>query len=144
MENSQSKWHLTRNARVIVLAAFVVGAVLGYGTSDRSYFHKKWEKNSDYGMMHGDYKYKGETGGYGMHKAMQGMMMGLDGKTGDELDKAFLEQMIVHHEGAVEMAKTLKAGTKRPELQKMADDIINVQTKEIEMMKNWLKEWFTK
>jgi uncharacterized protein (DUF305 family) len=60
----------------------------------------------------------------------------------DELDKIFLVDMIVHHQGAVDMAKLLQKGTKRPELQKMANDIITAQTKEITMMQTWLKEWF--
>lgn len=78
---------------------------------------------------------------------MQGMMMDMTaamrGKTGDELDKAFLAGMIEHHQGAIDMAKLLKAGTKRPELQKMADDIITVQSKEIQMMQDWQKAWFS-
>lgn len=77
---------------------------------------------------------------------MQGMMMDMtarmEGKIGDELDKIFLEDMIVHHQGAVDMAKELQKGTERPELQKMAKDIIEVQTKEITMMEKWLSEWF--
>lgn len=31
----------------------------------------------------------------------------LQGKTGDELDRAFLEAMIPHHQGAIDMAKYL-------------------------------------
>lgn len=84
-----------------------------------------------------------------MHRgnmSMDGMMMDMtarmENKTGDELDKVFLEDMIVHHEGAVAMAKLLQKGTTRPELQKMAQDIITVQTKEIETMKGWLSSWF--
>lgn len=77
-----------------------------------------------------------------MHGAMGAMTSGLTGKTGDELDKAFLDEMIVHHEGAVEMAQTLLAGTKRPELTKLGNDIITAQTKEIQMMKDWRKAWF--
>ena len=77
-----------------------------------------------------------------MHGAMGGMMMGLEGKTGDALDLAFLNEMIVHHEGAVEMAQTLLRGTKRPELTKLGNDIITAQTQEIGMMKDWRKEWF--
>jgi uncharacterized protein (DUF305 family) len=77
---------------------------------------------------------------------MQGMMMNMTermkGKTGDELDKVFLEDMIIHHQGAVDMAVELQKGTARPELQKMATDIIDVQTKEIDMMKTWLGTWF--
>lgn len=80
--------------------------------------------------------------GSDMGSMMMDMTARMEGKTGDELDKVFLEDMIVHHEGAVDMAKELQKGTKRPELQKMAKDIIEVQTGEITMMENWLKEWF--
>ena len=77
-----------------------------------------------------------------MHGAMGGMMNGLAGKTGAELEKAFLQEMIVHHEGAVEMAQTLLKGTQRPELVKLGTDIITAQTGEIQMMQDWLKSWF--
>lgn len=77
-----------------------------------------------------------------MNSMMMDMTARMKGKTGDELDKVFLEDMIVHHEGAVDMAKELQKGTKRPELQKMAKDIIDVQTNEISMMKAWLRDWF--
>ncbi len=79
-----------------------------------------------------------------MTQTMTGMTEHLKGKTGEDLEKAFLEEMIVHHEGAVAMAKELQGGTTRPELIKMANDIINVQTTEINMMKGWLSEWFGK
>lgn len=80
--------------------------------------------------------------GSGMKGMMMDMTARMEGKKGDELDKVFLEDMIVHHEGAVDMAKLLQKETKRPELQKMAKDIVDVQTKEISMMQTWLKEWF--
>ena len=80
--------------------------------------------------------------GSNMDSMMMDMTARMKGKTGDELDKVFLQDMIVHHEGAVDMAKELQKGTKRPELQKMAKDIIDVQTNEISMMKNWLRDWF--
>ena len=77
-----------------------------------------------------------------MTSMMSSMTADMQGKTGDALDEIFLKDMIVHHQGAVDMAKILAAGTKRPELQKMANDIITVQTKEIEMMKRWQAQWF--
>lgn len=92
--------------------------------------------SSDTHMMHGE--------NASMHTMMMDMTERMKGKTGDELDKIFLEDMIVHHQGAVDMAKELQKGTTRPELQKMATDIIDVQTKEITMMQNWLAEWFIK
>ncbi|MES2224101.1 MAG: DUF305 domain-containing protein [Patescibacteria group bacterium] len=80
--------------------------------------------------------------GMGMDSMMRGMTASLEGKTGDAFDKEFLAQMIVHHEGAVVMAKQVLATSKRPELIKLANDIIAAQTKEIEMMKGWQSQWF--
>jgi uncharacterized protein (DUF305 family) len=77
-----------------------------------------------------------------MNSMMSGMMSGLNGKTGDEFDKAFLAEMIVHHQGAVVMAQAVLKNSKRPELIKLANDIISAQTGEITMMKNWQKSWF--
>jgi uncharacterized protein (DUF305 family) len=77
-----------------------------------------------------------------METMMHDMNANLRDKTGDELDRAFLEEMIVHHEGAIEMANLLKDGTQRPELIKLADDIVSAQTKEIIMMKEWKLAWF--
>ena len=64
----------------------------------------------------------------------------LEGKSGDALDRAFLEGMIPHHQGAIDMAQYLEK-SERPELQQLGKDIIEAQTKEIEQMQNWLKEW---
>jgi len=78
-----------------------------------------------------------------MHGAMNNMTYGLSGKTGDDLDKAFIDEMIVHHEGAVQMAETLLQGTKRVELLNLGKNIIAAQTQEIQMMKEWRKKWFS-
>ncbi len=77
-----------------------------------------------------------------MNEHMGAMTERMKGKTGAELEKIFLEDMIIHHQGALDMAQILKQNTTRPELIKMADDIINVQTVEIQTMQNWLKDWF--
>jgi uncharacterized protein (DUF305 family) len=77
---------------------------------------------------------------------MQGMMMdmnaGLRGKAGDEFDRAFLSEMIVHHEGAVEMAQAALQSAKHQEIKDMARDIIFAQTSEIAQMRSWLKSWY--
>lgn len=78
----------------------------------------------------------------GMHGAMGDMMAGLSGKTGDEFDKAFLAEMIVHHEGAVDMAKAALVNAKHTEIKQMANAIISAQTTEITQMKNWQKSWY--
>jgi uncharacterized protein (DUF305 family) len=58
-----------------------------------------------------------------------------------DFDKAFIEEMIPHHQMAVMMANMLKGGTRRPEMEKLAQDIISAQTKEIDQMRSWLNEW---
>ena len=77
-----------------------------------------------------------------MASMMHTMNAGLEGKTGDAFDREFLDEMIVHHEGAVDMAKLVLQTSKRPELIKLANDIIAAQTKEIQMMKDWRAAWF--
>lgn len=72
---------------------------------------------------------------------MDEMTNGLDGLKGDAFDKAFVEMMIVHHQGAVDMAELIPANAKHEELKKLGQDIITAQTKEIAMMKTWLKDW---
>ena len=80
--------------------------------------------------------------GTDMNDNMQNMMSGLEGKTGDAFDKEFISEMIVHHQGAVDMAHAVLKTSKRPELIKLANDIISAQTKEIGMMQEWQKTWF--
>jgi uncharacterized protein (DUF305 family) len=74
---------------------------------------------------------------------MNEMVDDMKGKKGRELEKAFLNGMIPHHQGAVDMAKLLlQDKTIRPEFVKFANDIITAQEKEIEMQKEWLNTLF--
>jgi uncharacterized protein (DUF305 family) len=98
----------------------------------------------------GRYKDQFGRGGAGEKGGMMGRGMGmggmrtLEGKTGDELDRAFLGSMITHHEGAVRMAEQLlKSTSTRPELRTMAENILTAQKKEIEDMRAWQSSWFT-
>lgn len=70
------------------------------------------------------------------------MASALKDKKGEALDQAFLDGMIVHHQGAIDMAKIVLASTKRPELKQMAQDIISAQSSEITTMKGWLNAWY--
>lgn len=74
--------------------------------------------------------------------AMQNMAHNVNSQESNDLDQEFLNNMIIHHIGAIDMATDLQKTTTRPELQKMANDIIVAQTKEIEMMQAWRKAWF--
>lgn len=78
----------------------------------------------------------------GMSGAMDEMMEGLSGKTGDDFDKAFLSEMIMHHEGAVDMAEAALENAKHAEIKIMADAIIKAQTTEIKQMQDWQRSWY--
>lgn len=60
---------------------------------------------------------------------------------GEEYDKAFIVDMLVHHEGAVAMAEGALAVTDRQEIRQLATAIITAQSQEIVKMRTWQKEW---
>lgn len=78
----------------------------------------------------------------GMNGAMDDMMQALEGKTGDEFDKTFLTEMIVHHQGAVAMAEAALRSAKHQEIKEMAKAILAAQTSEIEQMQEWSTSWY--
>lgn len=84
--------------------------------------------------------------GSGMMGQMHGGMMGNNTdaqnlENAPNFDKAFIEEMIPHHQMAVMMANMLLGGTQRPEMKKLAQDIITAQTKEITQMRKWYTDW---
>ena len=66
-------------------------------------------------------------------------MAALDATTGTEASRLFLEQMIVHHEGAIEMAQMEVASGINPDAVAMAQTIIDAQNVEIETMREILQ-----
>jgi len=80
--------------------------------------------------------------GTNMHNTMDGMMSGINGRTGDSFDKAFIDEMTIHHQGAIIMAQEALKVSKRPEILKLANDIISAQNSEISQMTSWKATWF--
>jgi uncharacterized protein (DUF305 family) len=67
----------------------------------------------------------------------------LDAATGVEFDRLFLEFMIVHHEGALQMVKDLFAaprGGQEVDVNVFANDVVSVQTAEIGVMRQMLSQ----
>ena len=77
------------------------------------------------------------------HKSMSMMDMNkqLEGLSGDDYDKAFIEMMITHHEGAVDMAELSASRAKHDEIKQLSQAIITAQDKEIADMKQWQRDW---
>ena len=100
----------------------------------------KMPSTSGAGMGTGMGMGKGDTHGADqMHKAMTSGMdsMKMMKSTGDT-DRDFAMLMKMHHEQAVEMAKTEIAHGKSAELKAMSRKIIAAQQKEIAQLDKWL------
>ena len=76
-----------------------------------------------------------------MEVSMSDMAEELEGKTGDDFDKAFIEMMIPHHQGAIDMATAAQKDAKHAEIKTMAKSIMSAQQREINQMKAWQKAW---
>ena len=76
----------------------------------------------------------------GMHMGGQEDMTVLENAT--DFDKAFIEEMIPHHQLAIMMANMLLSGTDRAEMQQLAKNIIDSQSKEIQQMQGWYAQWY--
>jgi uncharacterized protein (DUF305 family) len=66
------------------------------------------------------------------------MMRDLSKLSDHDLDDAFMDDMIKHHEWAVHMAEEVLEVSQRPEIVKMANDIIRTQNAEIAKFKELL------
>jgi len=61
-----------------------------------------------------------------------------------QVDQHFIEMMIPHHQGAIAMADLALSRAKHPEVQAMARAIKKDQTREIQAMRTWYKQWYGK
>ena len=74
-----------------------------------------------------------------MAEAMTRMHHGMSAAPQDgDPDHDFVEQMIPHHQGAIDMAKVLLVYGKDPALQQLAKGIIADQQNDIQVMQLWL------
>ena len=59
-----------------------------------------------------------------------------------EVDRMFIEMMVPHHQSANEMAKIELQKGKNAEVKKLAQKIIDEQTREIQQMRTWYRQWY--
>lgn len=57
-------------------------------------------------------------------------------------DKAFIDAMVSHHQGAVRMALAVRDDTADDEIGALASAIVRTQSKEIEAMNRWRAAWY--
>jgi uncharacterized protein (DUF305 family) len=94
---------------------------------------RSWGQDPEAGMHHG-----------GHDMAMPGMvddatMKRLESLSGREFDTLWLQSMISHHQGAVEMAKAEIANGDNPDAKTLAQHIVEAQEAEIAQMKQMLE-----
>ncbi len=95
-------------------------------------FLVQWKENPD-----------ADSGHAGHGSTMQGMvddatMAKLQSSNGAEFDKLWLESMISHHQGAIEMAKAEIANGDNVDAKSLAKNIVTTQEAEIGQMKQML------
>ncbi|MFK4790070.1 DUF305 domain-containing protein [Microbacterium sp. ZW T5_56] len=80
----------------------------------------------------------------GMHHGMSGMLSDddlarLEAAPGAEAGRLFVEQMIAHHEGAIEMAQTALDAAQSAEVRELAQQVVDDQSTEIAEMRELLR-----
>jgi len=63
-------------------------------------------------------------------------------RTADPFDKAFIDMMVPHHQGAIRMARAEQAKGRSPTLKKLAGEIVSAQAREIRAMNGHREERF--
>lgn len=76
----------------------------------------------------------------GMGMEMGAMEIAED--AGKPFNQRFIEAMIPHHQGAIDMAVAMADTADHEELRTLAEEIVAAQKAEIAQMRGWLAEWY--
>jgi uncharacterized protein (DUF305 family) len=84
-----------------------------------------------------------DEGHMGMSDEEMGMDMDMSALArARPFDRAFLDAMIPHHQGAIAMSRRLLAEGESPPLRELARDVVEAQRQEIAQMRAWRKAWY--
>ena len=96
---------------------------------------ESWDEETSHDMGMDDM----DMGGMEMDGMSQSEVMDeLEGLDGSGFDQVFLERMVAHHQGAIEMAEQERAEGANPDAMALAGAIIDAQTAEIAEMQDLL------
>ncbi|MDZ4063288.1 MAG: DUF305 domain-containing protein, partial [Coriobacteriia bacterium] len=85
---------------------------------------------------------------FGGSSGMMGRMMGggvvdmADLEAAQPFDKAFIEQMIPHHQMAIMMSRMAGGATSQAKMRNLTESIVDAQSTEITKMQTWYDEWY--
>lgn len=57
-------------------------------------------------------------------------------------DLQFIDAMVAHHQAAIDMSRPADTNAMRPELRDFARKVVEDQSREIELMKGWRRQWY--
>ncbi|TPP10042.1 DUF305 domain-containing protein [Rhizobium glycinendophyticum] len=118
---------------IFVAASLATALVTASAVAQDNTMHQGHDMSSmDHGMM--DDSPSSKAFAEANAKMHQDMAVPLTGNA----DVDFVQGMIPHHQGAIDMAKIVLEHGKDPEIRKLAEDVIKAQEGEIAMMKAWL------
>jgi uncharacterized protein (DUF305 family) len=92
-------------------------------------------------MDHGSMDH-GQMGHGPMGMGSKGMARQMVMENGKYSDKAFIDAMVPHHQGAIEMARVALKNAEHEEIKELSHNIISSQQAEIEELKSIKKEEF--
>lgn len=138
----KARW-IGMSGAVLVLTALVLGT-LGPRMFPTAFWGNASANLNGPGMMGNGMMGPGMMSGGMMSGMMGNGMMGgvVAGDPSQPFDQRFLDQMIVHHQGAVMSAQMMIASSARPELRDLAQRIITAQQREIVQMQQWRNDWY--
>lgn len=98
--------------------------------------HAEHDEHAEHGGGQGDHEDHGDHAGMMSEQDLED----LADAEGPEASRLFLEQMIVHHEGAVTSAQEHLEAGENPEALALSEDVIDDQSAEIEEMEQMLTD----
>jgi uncharacterized protein (DUF305 family) len=114
----------------------VCGGAGGGQQASKSGGSKKETAEKSGGRMDHDQMGHGSMGMGSKGMAKQMLM-----ENGKYSDKAFIDAMFPHHQGAIGMAKVADENSENPRVKELAQNIASVQKREIEQISRWREQW---
>ncbi len=137
---AQEAWQKSKRPELIKLAKGIV-TEQKKEIAQMQQWRKQWYPKASATPIMWHAAMNGEMPMTAEHK--QSMMMNMSlGKADAGFDRRFLDGMIPHHQGAVTMGQDLLQKSQRPQMKKLAQNIIKSQQSEIDLMTKWRQQWY--
>jgi uncharacterized protein (DUF305 family) len=121
---------------LLLVVAFLLAACGGAGGGQQG------DESGGHGQMgHGSMDH-GRMGHGSMGMGSKGMAKQMVMQNGEYSDRRFIDAMVPHHQGAIEMAEVALEGAEHEEIKDLSRNIISTQQAEIEELKSIKQEEF--